>query len=80
MDRRLDRRSAFKNTFSALVFILFFLILFFALCCLFQPAWTEWNNYDSFHGFYREPDNTIETIFLGPSLVINGINPMLLYG
>ena len=31
------------------------------------------------HGFYEEPGNTIETIFLGASIVVNGITPMELY-
>ena len=44
-----------------------------------QPAWKDWNNYDTVHGFYEEPENTIETVFLGASIVINGITPTELY-
>lgn len=44
-----------------------------------QPAWKDWNNYNTVHGFYEEPENTIETVFLGASIVINGITPTELY-
>lgn len=55
-------------------------ILLFYLCGrLFQPIWMDWNNYNTTHGFYKEPQNTIETIFLGTSSVVNGITPMELY-
>ena len=53
--------------------------LFVLFCFVFQPVWVIWNNYDTVHGFYLEPENTIETIFLGPSTAVNGIAPMELY-
>ena len=46
---------------------------------LFSPVWLEWNNYNTVHGFYKEPENTIETLFLGSSHVVNGITPTELY-
>ena len=42
---------------------------------LFSPVWLEWNNYNTVYGFYKEPENTIETLFLGSSHVVNGITP-----
>ena len=45
-----------------------------------QPIWRDWNHYDTTHGFYEQPENTIETVFLGSSVMINGITPMELYG
>lgn len=45
----------------------------------FQPIWLEWSNYDRTNGFYKEPHNTIETVFLGSSVVVNGITPIELY-
>ncbi len=62
--------------------ILFFLILimiFTGLCFLFQPIWISWSNYDTTFGFYREPQNTLEVIFLGASITANAIIPMELY-
>lgn len=44
-----------------------------------QPIWTDWNNYNTMRGFYEEPENTIETIFIGSSVTVNGIIPMELY-
>lgn len=48
-------------------------------CSFFQPKWFEWNNYDTTHGFYMEPRNTIETVFLGSSVMVNGIIPAVIY-
>lgn len=45
----------------------------------YQPAWRDWNNYDTLHGFYKEPKNTVETIFLGASITANGFIPAELY-
>lgn len=44
-----------------------------------KPIWSDWNNYDTIQGFYMQPKNTIETIFLGSSVTCNGIIPMELY-
>lgn len=46
---------------------------------LFKPSWYEWNNYDTINGFYKEPHDSIETLFLGTSVVVSGISPMELY-
>lgn len=60
-----------------------FLVLLGGLCIvfgfLFQPAWYENSTYDTVKGFYGEPENTVETIFLGASTILNGITPMELY-
>ena len=61
---------------------IFFIICggLFLICNYFyKPAWKEWNNYDTVHGFYEEPENTIETLFLGASVTVNGIIPIELY-
>ena len=71
----MNRRQTIKVT----VFILIGALLVTAASYFFQPAWKDWNNYDTMHGFYEEPENTIETIFLGASIVVNGITPMELY-
>lgn len=69
-----------KNIFIRIcVFVSLFLLITVKLSYFLQPVWREWNNYDTLHGFYEEPDNTIETIFLGASIVANGIVPMELY-
>ncbi len=62
--------------------IAFLIVLFICLgICNFivSPVWTDYNNYNTTHGFYEEPDDTIETLFLGTSSVINGIIPIELY-
>lgn len=52
------------------------------LMCLgsfFQPVWLKWNNFHTTKGFYEEPKNTIETVFLGSSVVSGSISPMEMY-
>lgn len=62
-----------------LLFVLIGSLIFVGMCFFFQPAWKDWANYDTTHGFYSEPCNTIETIFLGSSVADNGFIPMELY-
>lgn len=46
---------------------------------MFQPVWISWNNYSTKYGFYEEPEDTIETIFLGSSRAITAFIPTELY-
>ncbi len=54
-------------------------IMAVALGWFFQPVWKFWNNYNTMHGFYEEPENTIETIFLGASITACGFSVTELY-
>ncbi len=62
--------------FLAVVVILFIIFNFIA-----QPVWRSSgnNNYETTHGFYKEPKNTIETVFIGSSHVRYAFSPMELY-
>ena len=64
---------------KAVIFCCLFLLLFFAANKVFQPVWYEWNNYYTYTGFYDEPENSIETVFLGTSATVTGLSPMELY-
>ncbi len=56
-------------------FSLIFLLLFAALGEFFRPLW-----YDNMvHSFYDQPENSIESVFLGASIVSAGVNPAALY-
>ena len=68
-----------KNIIKITCFTLLGAIAIATLNFFFQPIWKDWNNYSTIYGFYEEPQNTIETIFLGSSVTINGITPMELY-
>lgn len=68
-----------KKCFRVLSFLLIIIILFFVIGNLLQPVWLGWNNYSTMHGFYSEPKNTIETVFLGNSRGVRAITPMELY-
>lgn len=68
-----------RKIIKIVVFLFILITLFIGINKFFQPVWTEWNNYYRTYGFYKEPENTIETIFLGTSVVVNGVIPMELY-
>ena len=61
------------------LFVSVFLLVLVSLNKLFQPAWLDWNNYYTIHGFYEEPKDTIETVFLGSSVMVSAIAPTELY-
>ncbi len=44
-----------------------------------KPSFFDWNTYYTMNGFYEEPENTIETVFPGSSVVVRGIIPTELY-
>lgn len=44
-----------------------------------MPAWFEWNNYSTTRGFYEQPDNTIEAVFVGNSLGMCALSPIVMY-
>ena len=64
---------------KACFFVGILLFLLIKINSLLQPVWLGWNNYSTIQGFYDEPKNTIETIFLGSSRTITAFNPMELY-
>lgn len=82
-ERKLERwrKTELKRKIlcKILLFSLVFLFCFAGLNTIFQPVWFGWSNYDTTHGFYKEPPNTIETVFLGTSAVVTGISPMEIY-
>ena len=57
----------------AILFSLLACVIFGGLSLLFQPEWLEWNNYDTIHGFYEQPENTVETVILGASVAVQWV-------
>ena len=72
-------RSKGTSVMKAVLFILIFALIFCGISRLFQPVRYTWSNYDTVHGIYEEPKNTIEAVFLGPSVMANGIIPIEMY-
>lgn len=68
-----------KIPVRAYVFLLLALVMILLLNWFLQPIWPGYNNFAGVHGFYEDPDNTVETVFLGPSTMLDGIVPMHLY-
>ena len=72
--------SKWKIVLRVTLFLCVFLAIFNVLNQLMPPNWrASWNNYDTVHGFYEEPENTIEVVILGTSSTVNGFIPMELY-
>ncbi len=55
------------------------LVVFLGVNYVLQPIWTDWNMRNTTYGYYEEPKNTVETLFLGASTFSVGIIPMQLY-
>ncbi len=54
--------------------------LLLLLCSnILTPTWYSWNNDNIFKGFYREPEDRLQVVFVGTSQSLNGIAPMELY-
>ncbi len=64
-----------KPIWRVVLFTLIIILLLGLLGELFRPLWY----YRTFDSFYDQPKNTIETIFLGASIVSAGIIPTELY-
>lgn len=63
-----------KFIFRIIGFLIVFIVIFSGLNNLFGSNWNAASN-----EFYKEPDNTIEVVFLGSSMTEFGINPMKMY-
>lgn len=72
-------KDKLKKLLRAIAFLLVFMMLFSAVSDIFQPIWLAWNNHSTIEGFYEEPRDTIETVFIGSSVAISGFIPAHLY-
>lgn len=72
-------KVVYQRVLKFFIWMLILGLLFMGLNYLVQPIWFDWNNYDTVHGFYKEPEDRIQVIFLGASATINAITPMELY-
>ena len=68
-----------KRIGKGVLFMAIFILIFFAVGFFMQPYWENWDNQYVTRGFYEEPKNTIETIFIGASMSTAGIIPTELY-
>lgn len=72
-------RKKLKALLKIVAFVLIFSIVLTITSTIVQPVWLSWNNYYTQKGFYAEKENTIETIFLGPSTMLTDLIPTELY-
>lgn len=68
-----------KQIIKIFSFFLVFIIFFTLAGGLFKLKTGNDEMLDKAYYFYHEPRNTIETIFVGPSVVYHGVNPIELY-
>lgn len=77
------KNTKYKNLNTGAKIVSFVLILAICMSLLspvLSPVVYEWNeNADTITSFYAQPENTIETIFLGTSHVETSISPLELY-
>ncbi|MBP3893737.1 MAG: hypothetical protein J6D34_06820 [Atopobiaceae bacterium] len=62
-----------------LAFVVILVLLLQGVNSFLQPIWFYENNFNTYHGFYEEPKNSIETIFVGASMTLFGFSPMEMY-
>lgn len=72
-------KSGVKTLLRAVAFCVVVAVVLSCLGSFFQPVWLKWNNFNTTKGFYEEPKNTIETVFLGSSVVASSISPIEMY-
>lgn len=72
-------KAKHKKVLSVGLFCTIVLVVFVFLNSLFQPIWYSWGSINSAKGFYSEPKNRIETVFVGSSIAVAGITPTELY-
>ncbi len=72
-------KSGQKNLLRVVLFGVLVLTVLLGLNSFMQPVWFNWNNYYTTEGFYEEPENTLETVFVGASIVTSGFTPTELY-
>lgn len=72
-------RKKLKALLKFVAFVLIFSTILTITSTIVQPVWLSWNNYYTQKGFYTEKENTIETIFLGPSTMLTDVIPTELY-
>ncbi len=69
-----------KTGLRAVIFLAIAAILFCGVNYMVRPVWSNVNNsYESTECLYGEPEDTIETLFLGTSVMMQGVSPMELY-
>lgn len=61
------------------VFVALLVALLGVINSFLQPIWFYENNYYTYQGFYEEPRNSIETVFVGASMTLFGFSPMEMY-
>lgn len=68
-----------KISIRMILFLSIFGVLFVFANILMQLNWSDWDTSDRLKGFYKEPENRIEVLMLGSSVIANSMIPTELY-
>ncbi len=68
-----------KSWVKGILFLAIALALLVGATYVVRPIWTDWNMRNTTYGYYEEPKDTVETLFLGSSASTVGVIPMQLY-
>ncbi len=72
-------KSKLKLLLRPVIFVIVLLVMLSTFNTLFMPVWDGYNNYFTLNGFYKEPKNTVENLFLGASIPASSISSTDLY-
>ena len=56
-------------------FLVAVVVVVAGLSWAFTPSWSDWNNADTVHGFYEQPKNSLQVVFVGTSQTVTGVSP-----
>lgn len=73
-----DEKSR-NHVLTCLLFLSLVAVLLIGADIALRPAWFEWNNYSTTRGFYEQPNNTIEALFVGNSNGVCAFSPIAMY-
>ena len=68
-----------RRILSAVAFTLIFALLLSGFTLIFYPKWKTSVDSGQMAGFYREPRNTIDVLFLGSCNMYTSVSPVLMY-
>lgn len=73
------RRTTLHQWLKAAVFTTILCALLLLANELLMPAWLEWSNFSTMRGFYEQPKDTLQAVFVGTSSTISGFSPITMY-
>lgn len=74
-----ENKKSRNHVLSCILFLFLIAVLLAGANIALKPAWFEWNNYSTTRGFYEQPNDTIEAVFVGNSNGVCAFSPITMY-